>query len=92
MQIAEYRLNDAKPSTVKQPAFTSIDPCLHRRGLRVHILDLGAIEEGHLPIRTNVRLSHAVGLERTGVAKSKRSFKADPASTFDDDISATEFE
>ena len=68
VQITEHRFDDAEPPAVPQPPLTRIDPGPHGLGLGMHLLRLATVEEGGLPIDTDIRLSQTLASERTGAA------------------------
>lgn len=84
MQMAEDRLDDSEAAAVDQPTFSRIDPGFHGGSVRMGVLRLAAVEEGHLPIRTDLRLAQALHLLRTGAADLPRALEADAAPAFDD--------
>ena len=68
MQVAEDRLDDAESAAIGQAAFAAIDSRFHCGDLGMHVFDLAAIEEGHLPIRADIGLSHTFGLTNRGLS------------------------
>ena len=92
VQIAEDRLDDAVASAVEPAPLAGIDPVLHRRGLRMNIFGLAAIEESHLPVRAGVRLAQALGFERAGLADRLRALEAHAASALDDRLGGTQLQ
>src|SRR6218665_2256078 len=91
MQIAENGLDDAQAPRIQCASLAAVDPGLHGLGVRMGFVHLAA-EEGHLPIRADLRLSHALRPQRTKPTDRWCPFEAHTLAALDDGVGRTALE